>query len=53
MKRLVLPVMNVAGLALFFSILAEHAFAAEAAKTPPKDRVVAMYFHRTHAAPPA
>ncbi len=51
MKRLVLPVMTVAALALFLSVLAEHAAAAEAAKTPPKDRIVAMYFHRTKRCP--
>lgn len=51
MKRLVLPVVTVAGLALFFLVLAERASAADAPKAPPKDRVVAMYFHRTQRCP--
>ena len=36
---------------LVFASFAEYATAAEAPKAPPKDRVVAMYFHRTQRCP--
>ncbi|MHB8901675.1 MAG: nitrophenyl compound nitroreductase subunit ArsF family protein [Thermoguttaceae bacterium] len=48
MKRYTL---TVAALALFLSVLAQHAAAADAPKAPPKDRVVAIYFHRTQRCP--
>ncbi|MHB8900735.1 MAG: nitrophenyl compound nitroreductase subunit ArsF family protein [Thermoguttaceae bacterium] len=51
MKRVVLSVMIVAGLALGLSFFAQHITAAEATSAPPKDRVVAMYFHRTQRCP--
>ncbi|NLS94076.1 MAG: hypothetical protein GXX96_18100 [Planctomycetaceae bacterium] len=36
---------------LVFSSFAEYATAAEESKAPPKNRVVAMYFHRTQRCP--
>lgn len=51
MKRLTLTILIAVTLALLASAVAEHAAAAEAAKAPPKDRVVAMYFHRTQRCP--
>ncbi len=48
MKRFTLIV---AGLALFLSVFAQCAAAADAPKAPPKDRVVAIYFHRTQRCP--
>lgn len=51
MKRPAMTLMTVAASALLFSVLAEHAAAADAPKAPPKDRVVAMYFHRTQRCP--
>ena len=51
MKRLTLTILSTVVLALMFSVVAERAAAAEAAKAPPKDRVVAMYFHRTQRCP--
>ncbi len=51
MKRLTMTVMTIAALALVASILAERAAAAEPPKKAPKDRVVAMYFHRTQRCP--
>ncbi|MFW6106820.1 MAG: nitrophenyl compound nitroreductase subunit ArsF family protein [bacterium] len=51
MKRRNATLMIAAALALVFSGFAEHAQAAEARKAPPKDRVVAMYFHRTQRCP--
>lgn len=51
MKRLTMTILSTIALALVFSVVAEYAVAAEAAKAPPKDRVVAMYFHRTQRCP--
>jgi hypothetical protein len=51
MKRLTATIMSTAALALVFSVLAEHSSGADAPKAPPKDRVVAMYFHRTQRCP--
>ncbi len=51
MKRVTMTVMTIAALALVASVLAEHAAAAEPPKKAPKDRVVAMYFHRTQRCP--
>jgi thiol-disulfide isomerase/thioredoxin len=51
MKRLTTTILTAAALALVLSVLAEFATAAEAPKAPPKDRVVAMYFHRTQRCP--
>ncbi len=48
MKRFTL---TVAALALFLSVLAQYAAAADGPKAPPKDRVVAIYFHRTQRCP--
>jgi hypothetical protein len=51
MKRLTLTVMTFAMLAFIASLVAENAAAAEPPKKAPKDRVVAMYFHRTQRCP--
>ena len=49
MKRIAVTVMTGAALALLSSSFSERAAAASSA--PPKDRVVAMYFHRTERCP--
>ena len=51
MKRLTTSLLTMAALAVAFSSFVEFAAGAEAAKTPPKDRVVVMYFHRTQRCP--
>lgn len=51
MKRLTTTILSTVALALVFTVVAEFAAAAEAPKAPPKDRVVAMYFHRTERCP--
>ena len=51
MKRLTMTILTTAALALVFSAFAECVSAAEGPKVPPKDRVVAMYFHRTQRCP--
>ena len=51
MKRLTMTILTTAALALVFSASAEYVSAAEGPKAPPKDRVVAMYFHRTQRCP--
>ena len=49
MKRIAVTVMTGAALALLSSSFSERA--AAASNAPPKDRVVAMYFHRTERCP--
>ena len=49
MKRL--TIVTVAVLAFVAAFTSLRVSAAEAPKTPPKDRVVAMYFHRTQRCP--
>jgi hypothetical protein len=51
MKRLTMSLLITAAFAVAFSPLSEFTTAAEAAKEPPKDRVVVMYFHRTQRCP--
>lgn len=51
MKRLTMTILSTVALALIFSVVAKRAAAAEAPKAPPKNRVVAMYFHRTERCP--
>jgi hypothetical protein len=51
MKRLTMTTLSTVMLAFGVFSVAEHGAAAEAAKAPPKDRVVAMYFHRTQRCP--
>ena len=51
MKHLPLTILAAAALALAILAPADHVTAAEATKKPPKDRVVAMYFHRTQRCP--
>lgn len=51
MKRLTMTILTTAALALIFSGVVELAAAGEVPKAPPKDRVVAMYFHRTQRCP--
>jgi hypothetical protein len=51
MKRLTMTILTTAALALVLSTLATRAVAAQASEAPPKDRVVAMYFHRTQRCP--
>jgi len=51
MKRLTANIRRLVLLAACISLLAGTISAAEAPKAPPKDRVVAMYFHRTQRCP--
>ncbi len=51
MKRVTMSLLMTAAIAVAFSSFVEFAAGAEAAKTPPKDRVVVMYFHRTQRCP--
>lgn len=51
MKRRTMTILSPVVLALVFSVVAKHAAAAEVPKAPPKDRVVAVYFHRTQRCP--
>ena len=51
MRHLTVTALATAVLALVISVPADHVTAAEALKPPPKDRVVAMYFHRTQRCP--
>ena len=51
MKHLTITVLATAALASVMSASGDYAAAAEAPKPPPKDRVVAMYFHRTERCP--
>jgi hypothetical protein len=51
MKRRTMTILSTVILALGSSAVAEHGLAAEGVKLPPKDRVVAIYFHRTQRCP--
>ena len=51
MKRLTMTTLGTVVLAFVVSTVTESAVAAEAAKAPPRDRVVAIYFHRTQRCP--
>jgi hypothetical protein len=51
MRRFHKAILTTAALAPVLSVVGELAAAADAPKTPPKDRVVAMYFHRTQRCP--
>ncbi len=51
MKRLTMTTLGSVVLAFVVSTVAEEGAAAEVAKTPPEDRVVAIYFHRTQRCP--
>jgi hypothetical protein len=47
MKHPPITILSTLALALALCAVAQYAAADAASKTPPKDRVVAMYFHRT------
>ena len=51
MKHLTITVLATAALASVMSASGDYVTAAEVSKAPPKDRVVAMYFHRTQRCP--
>ena len=51
MKRLTMTTLGTVVLSFVVSTVTESAVAAEATKAPPRDRVVAIYFHRTQRCP--
>jgi len=51
MRGFVTPVFAVVVVAFLASVFPQRALAADAPKARPKDRVVAMYFHRTQRCP--
>lgn len=51
MRDFVTPVFAVVVVAFLTSMFPQQALVAGAPKAPPKDRVVVMYFHRTHRCP--